>query len=393
MNNERLLNLILLYKAKELSEDESIELNQWIEESEDNRREFIRLTDAAGRKHFIQFRARMAGVMESKSSVRRIDYTYYFRRMAAIAAVLIIVVAGLYIWRGPSNGKAMPGTNAGQQQAANDVAPGKFKARLKLADGKVIILDSANAGLLAQQGRTNIYSEGGAIKYSPGNSGGESLYNTIETATGETYPVTLSDGTKAWLNSQSSIKFPVAFNGDMRKVEITGEVYFEVAKDPSKPFNVAVAPKESSPFEIQVLGTHFNVNSYEDEPRVKTTLLEGRIAIKSLATNKTEYLKPGQQASLDQKGALKVISLENTKAESLVAWKDQTFQFEKDDLQTVMRQLSRWYGITVSYEGNIPDRSFGGMISRNRNLSQVLKMLESSEIHFKIEDKRLIVRP
>jgi transmembrane sensor len=388
MNNERLIKLILLYNAKELSEDESRELTEWIEQSNENRLEFERLADPVYLKHYMEFETRMQRVMEEKTPVREIASRRYWQKLATVAAALI-VIAGIYMWRGGLDGTKPAPSKTQRQYSANDVAPGKFKAKLKLADGREIVLDSAGTGLLAQQGETKIYNEDGTVKYSHENNSSETVYNTLETATGETFPLTLSDGTKVWLNSESSIRFPVSFSGSERDVVIQGEVYFEVQKN-GKPFNVTVL-REDNPSEIQVLGTHFNVNAYADEPTVKTTLLEGRVAIKTPNSDKTEYLKPGQQASLDEKGLIKVSS--DVNLDAVVAWKNQTFQFERSDLKTVMRQLSRWYGVSVSYESNIPDRSFGGMVSRNKNLSEVLKMLELAKIHFTIEGKKLTVRP
>jgi len=388
MNNERFAKLILLYNAKELSEDDSRELTEWIEESKENRLEFERLADPVYLKHYMEFETRMQRLMEEKTPVHQIAARRYWQKLATVAAVLI-VIAGIYMWRSSLDGAKPASSQTQQELSKNDVAPGKFKAKLKLADGREIILDSAGTGLLAQQGETRIYSESGTVKYSQENNSSETVYNTLETATGEIYPLTLSDGTQVMLNSQSSIRFPVSFNGIERDVVIQGEVYFEVKKN-GKPFNVTVVKKNSSS-EIQVLGTHFNVNAYDDEPTVKTTLLEGRVAIKAPNSNKTEYLKPGQQASLDEKGLIKVSS--DVNLDAVVAWKVNDFNFSDNDIQSIMRQFSRWYGITVNYEGSIPDRHFGGMISRNKNLSEVLKTLESNNIHFKIEGKKLTVRP
>lgn len=201
---------------------------------------------------------------------------------------------------------------------------------------------------------------------------------------GGQYKLTLPDGSKVWLNAASSLKYPVVFIGNERKVEITGEAYFEIAKDESKPFKVLL-----NNMEIQVLGTHFNVNGYTDEEMIKTTLLEGKVKV--LASGQTKYLLPGQQAQLKSSGNIAVTNEVNL--EETVAWKDGNFQFENSDIKAVMRQLARWYDVDVSYKGNI-NKHFIGSISRNVKLSQVLSMLQQTgEIKFKIEGKNLIVMP
>jgi transmembrane sensor len=336
----------------------------------------------------MEFETRMQRVMEEKTPVREIGSRRYWQKLATVAAVLI-VIAGIYMWRSGLDGTKPASSQTRQQYGANDVVPGTFKAKLKLADGREIVLDSAGTGLLAQQGETRIYSESGTVKYSQENKSSETIYNTLETATGETYSLTLPDGSRVALNSQSSLRFPVSFNGSIRDVEMKGEVYFEVAKNAKQPFNVTVTKDGAKSSVVQVFGTHFNINAYSDEPLIKTTLLEGRVAVK--ADGGSRFLNPGQQAVLENNGTVNVLSNVNTDA--VVAWKVNDFNFSDNDIQTIMRQFSRWYGVTVDYEGSIPERRFGGMISRNRNLSEVLKTLESSNIHFKIDGKKLTVRP
>jgi ferric-dicitrate binding protein FerR (iron transport regulator) len=280
----------------------------------------------------------------------------------------------------------------------NDVAPGKYKAMLTLADGSTIILDSAKTGTLVQQGSTNVSNQDGKLIYKEGNKTNKVLFNTLSTAKAQTYATVLSDGTKVWLNSESSIHYPVAFTGEERKVEITGEAYFEVAHQANHPFIVSTGGMD-----VEVLGTHFNINSYADEPAIKTTLLEGKVRIHSAANNAETILKPGEQALIRQgqadnpsKTSGRILSdmLRVTKdvdVDAEVAWRFGYFNFNNVDLKTMMRQLERWYDVDVEYEGQVPDIKFLGEIPRELTLSQVLNGLGRPGVHFKVEGKKIIV--
>jgi ferric-dicitrate binding protein FerR (iron transport regulator) len=192
----------------------------------------------------------------------------------------------------------------------------------------------------------------------------------------------LPDGSRVWLNSASSLKFPTAFTGSERDVELIGEGYFEVARNKAKPFNVKVKD-----INVAVLGTHFNIMAYNDEAAVKTTLLEGLVRLTH--GNVTDMLKPGQQGVINDKG-IKIIDVDTDEA---VAWKNGFFEFDRVSIQDIMKQLSRWYGTEVTYEGKIPDDEFVGKISRDVKLSQVLHILELSHVRFRIENKKIIVTP
>ena len=266
----------------------------------------------------------------------------------------------------------------------NDIAPGGNKAILTLADGTQIILDSAANGNLTNQGNTKIIKLDGKLAYSSTGNSSEILYNTISTPKGGQYQLILEDGSKVWLNAASSLKFPSAFVGKQRNVELTGEAYFEVAKNAAMPFNVLV-----NNMNVQVLGTHFNVMAYSEESEIKTTLLEGSVKV----TNGSALglLKPGKQAVVDNSGSIKIADAD---IETDMAWKNGLFLFDNINIKTIMRQLSRWYDADISYEGNITNKNFTAQISRNTNLSAVLKKLElTGEIHFKIEGKKVLVIP
>lgn len=306
-------------------------------------------------------------------------------RWAAAAAILLLIVSSVFLLTNQKEKNTSVAKNT-QRQLQQDRLPGGDRAVLTLADGSSIVLDSAGNGMLAQQGTTEIIKkEDGQLLYnSQDNATEEIAYNLLQTPRGGQYKITLPDGSKVWLNAASSLKYPVVFSGKERRVEITGEAYFEIAKDALRPFKVQL-----NQMEVEVLGTHFNINSYTDEETVRTTLLEGRVKITT--TSESNFLQPGQQAQLKPSGNMKIVN--DVNLEETVAWKDGNFQFENSDIKSVMRQLARWYDVEVSYQGTINKHFIGG-ISRNVKLSQVLSMLQQTgEVRFIIEGKKIIVMP
>lgn len=269
--------------------------------------------------------------------------------------------------------------------AKNDVAPGGNKAVLTLGNGKTIVLDSAKNGLIASQGSSSIVkTNNGELVYNatPQNKQ-EVAFNTISTPRGGSYQVVLPDGSQAWLNAASSIRFPTSFTGKERQVEITGEAYFEVTKNKAMPFIV-----KSARTEITVLGTHFNVNDYADEAYAKTTLLEGAVRISG--KHATGTLKPGDQASLNENDEMKITANVNT--EEAVAWKNGVFEFNRADISIMMRQIARWYDINIIYTGKTADALYKGKISRNVNLSEVLTMIKYMGINYTLNGKNLTIK-
>jgi ferric-dicitrate binding protein FerR (iron transport regulator) len=272
----------------------------------------------------------------------------------------------------------------------DDIVPGGNKAVLTLANGKKINLTDVNIGTLAEQSNVQIAKiADGQLVYSilsdqQVRNNQKNQYNTIETPKGGRYQMRLPDGTNVWLNSASRLTFPSSFSSlSKRKVELSGEAYFEVAKDSSRPFVVKTILQE-----VEVLGTHFNISSYEDESSVKTTLIEG--SVKIVAKNGSDkILKPGQQSVLTEDN----ITVENiNEGQQALAWKNDQFIFESHDIQYVMRIISRWYNVEVEYVGAIPENKFGGAISKFENISEVLKSLESTgRVKFKIEGRRILV--
>ncbi len=304
-----------------------------------------------------------------------------FSSWAAAAAVLVLVLGGYFLF---SHDSGKTKTPVAVNQVTPDILPGGNKAVLTLTNGSKIILDSVANGELAQQGNTKIIkSDSGKIVYAEnGHTHAENGLNILSTPRGGMYQLILPDGTKVWLNSASSITYPTAFNGKQRNVSITGEAYFEVAKDKERPFHVAV-----NDMNIEVLGTHFNINSYADETDVKTTLLEG--SIKLTTGNYNTLLKPGEQAQLGKNGRVNILHSEDM--EQVMAWKTGYFNFKNAELPMVMRQLERWYDIDVHYEGEISQRRFQGELPRSMTLQEVLNVLREVKIKYKINGKMLII--
>ena len=305
-----------------------------------------------------------------------------FTRVAA--AILIIVLAGA-AWLVFNNKEKDRNSVAAipQQQFKTDVEPGGFKAKLILSDGSTVILDNAPPGQLAEQGNTVIVNKAGQLVYKSEKGSESIVYNTVSTNKGETYSFTLADGSKVWLNSGSSIHFPVTFPGRERRIEVTGEVYVKVAHNPQQPFIAS-----ANGMEVLALGTEFNINSYSDEENITATLIEGRVEV-SKGTTKT-ILNPGQQTQLLNNGEL--TAAKEVSIDEITGWKDGFFHFESADLKTILRQFARWYDIEVVYEGKITDRKFFGIVKRSNTLKKVLEMLQDNNIVYQIEGKKLIVK-
>ncbi|SKD08894.1 FecR family protein [Chitinophaga ginsengisegetis] len=304
----------------------------------------------------------------------------------AAAVAFLLLAGGGWRWYSRSSSTSQVAKHTLAPAPANDAAPAGKKAILILANGASVTLDSVASGLLTQQGQTQIIqSAGGSLLYSSAaGAAAEPLYNSIITPRGGQYQVTLSDGTKVWLNAASTLRFPAAFTGAQRQVTLTGEAYFEVAKNADKPFLVTV-----NNLRVTVLGTSFNIMAYEDEAAVNTTLLDG--AVKVTEGNNATLLQPGEQAQLGRQGNIRV--MKHADLNAVMAWKNRLFWFEQDDIHTVMRQLSREYNIAVEIRGNI-QRHFTGSIPRDVNVSTVLEVLEKTGgVHFTMNNGKIIVTP
>ena len=311
---------------------------------------------------------------------------FSLRNIAAAVITIVLAVGGLYSYFSYKETMDAP-----IMVIQEDIQPGGDKAVLTLDDGSQIILDEAKMGILASEGSTSVQKKDkGLIAYQTGldnirRDDGQPVevkFNTISTPQGGQYKIVLPDESEVWLNALSSIRFPTSFEGDSRNVDITGEVYFEVKEDTLKPFLVKT-PGQT----IKVLGTQFNINAYENEPAILTTLVEGSIEV--VAGNRSIRIQPGQQTVNDKYNKMNV---QKVNTDQVIAWKDGLFQFWNTDLQEIMRQLSRWYGVEVDYLNETYDKSFSGFIGRDVPLSNVLHMLEEAgNVNFGLNGKTVYV--
>jgi transmembrane sensor len=300
---------------------------------------------------------------------------HLWSKIAAAAIVTIMLSAGGYF--------LLSDQKSSYAQTA-DIQPGGNKALLTLANGKHIELSGAKDGKITYQDSSVIKkNSNGQLVYQLGTASeavSPAGLNTVETPPGGQYQVILSDGTKVWLNAASSLTFPTAFAGKERKVTLSGEGYFEVAKNKAMPFKV-----ENAAQEIEVLGTHFNVSAYVDDHLTRTTLLEGSILL-----NHQTLLKPGEQAVNSETG----ISIQHTDTENAVAWKNGKFKFTNENITDLMRKVARWYNVEIVYDGPMTHKDFSGSVSRFDHISKILDLLESTNtVHFKVQGRRITVMP
>lgn len=390
MDDKALAALINKYLAEDISREEAESLldslsgGQAQEQWEASLTTLLQNRAAHGLSDPARMRAAFHAIMENNRAKEARIYRKWWR--AAAAALVIGLATGAAFLLYDRQGK-MP-LVAEHPKPLHHVVPGGNKAMLTLADGSQITLDSAGNGAIASQGNMQVIKlNNGQLAYNALNSAKDArvtTYNTLSTPRGGQFQIILPDGTKVWLNAASSLRYPTSFAGKDRKVQLTGEAYFEVAKMNGMPFSVGVKDME-----VQVLGTHFNVMAYHDETSIRTTLLEGAVRISHHA--RLTDLHPGQQARLQASGEMRV--LDDVDVEETVAWKNGYFQFNRESIAGVMRQISRWYDADIAYEGKLPEREFGGKIARNSSIDDVLKILELSNVHFRVEGKKIVVIP
>lgn len=326
--------------------------------------------------------------------------TISFKWIAVAASLILLFSVGFYIYHATYHSHEAQMARL----RAHDIKPGGNKAMLTLADGTQIALnDQANGEIAKQAGASIIKTADGQLIYTVKDKpAGEVSSNTISTPRGGQYQVNLPDGTKVWLNAMSSLTFPTVFTGNRRLLRLKGEGYFEVAKLETKEGETGKDKARGMPFmvvtdkqTVLVSGTHFNINSYADEERTTTTLLEGSVHVASLENRqspkfmiKAVTLKPNQQAEFSN-GQLKV---RQANVEEAVAWKNGRFKFSNENIESLMRKVARWYDVDIEYKGKISKEGFGGQVSRSRNVSEVLEVLQLTRlVHFEIEGRRIIV--
>jgi len=384
MNKEQAQELLTKYQKGLCSQEEKALLDHWYFEEAARQPMPEAPLDPSQTEKLIWGR-----IMEKLPTEPKVRVLKKWYAIGAAATVLIFLSLGLYF----TLNKSIVIRQQVNNYSKSHIVPGGNKAILTLANGKQIVLTDAHNGTLAIQHSTAIKKTAdGKIVYAINNPGASVnqnsgiQYNTITTPRGGQYTVVLPDGSKVSLNAASSLTYPAAFTGDERKVELTGEAYFEVTHNHVKPFKVS-----SNGQTVEVLGTHFNINAYSDERAVKTTLLEG--AVRITKGSRAAVLKPGQQAQINNNDMNAEININsNADIEEAVAWKNGLFMFDGDNIQHIMRMVSRWYDVEVEYKGAVQDDVFGGSVSRFENVSEVLKILQlTGKVHFKIEGRKILV--
>lgn len=401
MPSERINFLVGKYFSNDCTEEEKYELMKWANSASESELEVILHSSWKKHESTLEMPEEMSQrilssifsqeqeVTEEENFEEEVKPIFGKISYSIAASVALIISLGLFAWFQYNTVDKRIENRIVQVKEfeKNDILPGSDKAILTFDDGSEVILDNSKNGTLSKQGETSILKpENGQLVYESKQSAiTQPRYNTITTPKGGQYQVVLSDGTKVWLNAASSLRFPLVFSGNERKVEMTGEIYFEVAKNAKKPFKVI-----SDGQVIEVLGTHFNVMAYPNEKATKTTLLEGSVKVSK--NERSTILQPGQQAKVGfNNGIFRTIN--DVSLEEELAWKNGYFQFNNASLELIMRQIERWYDVDIQYIGKIPDEHFTGKLQRNTNLSNVLKILSMSEVQFKIEGKKIIITP
>jgi ferric-dicitrate binding protein FerR (iron transport regulator) len=394
MNANQFSGLLQRYRLGTCSEEEK----EWVEGWYNERRNDIYnpLTEAEEELVGERIYSNVQEVLTSATAEKVIPMWRKKRMWWVAAATMMLMATAGYLLL--THKDPVPNIVQTPTPETRPVTPGGNKALLTLGDGSVIVLDSAANGALSQQGKTIVLKkQDGQLIYESQHNGNQDAvaWNTISTPRGGQYQVVLPDGTKVWLNAVSSLRFPAGFTGNERVVQLTGEAYFEVkpltpkGEKEKMPFVVKLATPDGNRAEIRVLGTHFNINAYDDEPGIKTTLLEGSVKVTKNAAS--VLLKPGEQTSISQSShPSQPIPVQT---EEVIAWKDGRFVFNEASVETVMRELARWYDVEIEYAGKVPAEKFEGEIPRNSNITEVFKILELSNVHCKIEGRKIIVLP
>jgi transmembrane sensor len=382
MNQKHLRELLKRRHEQKLDDNEIDELNNWYHQLKDGSGDFEKLARQYGgddglKKHLY------SNFIDKLEKDRRLGDNKIWYRVAAILIVGVMISA----WFFKENGK-MATSKVARVSKQDSPSPGTNKATLILADGRKVQLNNSQESIAVTQPGVNIKKVGnGKLVYSdhgaaPGNS--LTAYNTIATPRAGEYQLVLSDGTRVWLNSQTTLRYPLKFTGREREVELVGEAYFEVVYNKAMPFRV-IAGEQT----ITDLGTHFNIKAYEDDKTIATTLLEGSVNVSDKLSGQNKLLIPGEQASvIKDKGT---ITVTNARLDEVTAWKNGYFIFDNEGVSSVMKMISRWYDVDVTYHLT-KNTHFGGTFSRSSNLNDLLKSLELvGNLHCELKERRIIV--
>lgn len=394
--NDRVYYLWEIYTSGKANPQEEQELMEWIVNSEDDPelknylQKVWKETETSTPSDHVNWDELFERILHAdRSKVISIPPTDFRRKtrwpLVAAAAILILCITSYFLFTAKTPGKNSP--KLVQQENTNDIlAPVENRAFIKSSNGQTITLNNVHQGLLAIQGDTRLMKRpDGLIFYerTAGKTTGTLQYNTLYNPKGsKVIDVVLADGSHVWLNAASSITYPVDFTGNERRVNIKGEAYFEVAHNANMPFKVI-----KNKVEVTVLGTHFNVNAYDDGPSLKVSLLQGSVRVTN-GQQKT-LLRPGQQAQV--KTEIKVQN--DMDMEQVIAWKDGLFSFKNTSLEEMMQQISRWYDVDVRFEGPVPQINFGGKIPRSSSMMQVLKILEEYNVHYRFNKREIVILP
>ena len=382
MDIEKISNLLEKFVAGTATPSEENELHAWYRQLNLIKKDNVPILEESEKellkRKMLHDMLKQIGSQSSGKVIPFYKKKEFIRKIAVAAVFLIVATSILFIY----NPRKQSHVAIAQNILKEDIAPGHNGAILHLSNGKTIALDSTGDGVIAQQGGIKIVKKDGKLSYI--GKSDKVVYNDIVTARGQQWELELPDGTKVWLNAASSIHYPLSFKGKERLVKITGEAYFEVVHNSDQPFKVQVGNVQ-----IEDIGTTFNVNAYSDEPLTKTTLVDGSVKVST--GNNTKLLTPGEQAITQENNSIQV--KKNVNVEEVISWKNGQIKFENEDLQTIMRQISRWYDVDITYQDNIPNKIFNGGISRKSNLSELLKILEFEGVHFTQKGRNIIVNP
>jgi transmembrane sensor len=412
----RITSLIEKFLEERLGPAEEKELKEWLAEAEHNDSFFQQITDREVLREKLKYYASTDSEAIWNKTLQKIDggaklvdlyptrktVRMPFGKIAVAASILILISAGTWFYFSQSTNKqtAEKGKN-GPAINISPIVPGGNKAILTLGDGKTIPLATVQNGNLADQGHMQITKTDGRLIYtrkpdSDGSLNSKDIYNTVTTPRGGEYQITLPDGSKVWLNAASSLRFPIAFAGNERIVELTGEAYFEVnpqeqavakgrnaqnSKIAKTPFIVKINTPAGNKNEVEVLGTHFNVMAYTDESAIKTTLVEGKVKVTSGSSIQT--IRPGEQARLSEG----TISVKNVEATDIVSWTSGFIPVAGPDVEYTMRQIARWYDVNIIFQGKKPEGSFEGKLPRSGSIENVIKLLNVNNIKARLNEK------
>lgn len=386
-----IVDILFRFQQQEpLTEEDRRILQDWLGASEANQDLFDEISNAEewNRKiEVLKSRDSRAGwnlILERVEGRQEkpVPGTMRWKKYAAVAAIFAGAVVGTYLLTRHNNGVVQIREQTQEERFKNDVIAATPDATLTLANGTLVRLNRAAVGKLKEANAIS-KTDSNSLSVSKSNGKPEEKFNTLTAPIGTRYQLTLADGSRVWLNAGSSLQFPTTFSGSERKVILLGEAYFEIAKDPGKPFMVGAASSTT-----RVLGTHFNIRSYPTESTTRTTVLEGVVCFRAGADSVA--IRPGQQASLQQNGK---ITLDSVNTQAATAWRENLFWFQDESFESILDELARWYPIHVKYAGKIPEK-FTGILPRSRSLIDVLKSLEfAGSVNFRINGNEVEVVP